>query len=174
METPGVEPLTSRGWLQILLHEATAYSNMKAGSANITSQELHINDDCRTRTCNLWFRGPTPYPLGHRAIWRMRATTTPMLAQLRNLSSLTFAAGPDCKMIRNVATWVGGSMFESRAGPCQWHARAFAPQPCSSRIAEHLWSSCMSQPDTLKVASSILARCTLQFVQHGVQCKLLL
>jgi hypothetical protein len=26
-----------------------------------------INDDPgRTRTCNLWFRRPTPYPLGHR------------------------------------------------------------------------------------------------------------
>ena len=24
-------------------------------------------DPCRTRTCNLWFRRPTPYPLGHRA-----------------------------------------------------------------------------------------------------------
>ena len=23
-------------------------------------------DPGRTRTCNLWFRGPTPYPLGHR------------------------------------------------------------------------------------------------------------
>ena len=25
------------------------------------------NDPGRTRTCNLWFRRPTPYPLGHRA-----------------------------------------------------------------------------------------------------------
>ena len=24
------------------------------------------NDPGKTRTCNLWFRGPTPYPLGHR------------------------------------------------------------------------------------------------------------
>ena len=24
-------------------------------------------DPGRTRTCNLWFRRPTPYPLGHRA-----------------------------------------------------------------------------------------------------------
>ena len=23
-------------------------------------------DPVRTRTCNLWFRRPTPYPLGHR------------------------------------------------------------------------------------------------------------
>ena len=27
-------------------------------------------DPGRTRTCNLWFRRPTPYPLGHRAIDR--------------------------------------------------------------------------------------------------------
>ena len=25
-------------------------------------------DPGRTRTCNLWFRRPTPYPLGHRAV----------------------------------------------------------------------------------------------------------
>ena len=25
------------------------------------------NDPGRTQTCNLWFRRPTPYPLGHRA-----------------------------------------------------------------------------------------------------------
>ena len=28
------------------------------------------NDPGRTRTCNLWFRRPTPYPLGHRALDR--------------------------------------------------------------------------------------------------------
>ena len=27
------------------------------------------DDPGRTRTCNLWFRRPTPYPLGHRAKW---------------------------------------------------------------------------------------------------------
>jgi len=26
-----------------------------------------MHDPGRTRTCNLWFRRPTPYPLGHRA-----------------------------------------------------------------------------------------------------------
>ena len=26
------------------------------------------NDPGRIRTCNLWFRRPTPYPLGHRAM----------------------------------------------------------------------------------------------------------
>ena len=28
---------------------------------------VHGHDPGRTRTCNLWFRRPTPYPLGHRA-----------------------------------------------------------------------------------------------------------
>ena len=28
---------------------------------------VHHHDPGRTRTCNLWFRRPTPYPLGHRA-----------------------------------------------------------------------------------------------------------
>ena len=28
----------------------------------------HNHDPGRTRTCNLWFRRPTPYPLGHRAM----------------------------------------------------------------------------------------------------------
>ena len=32
------------------------------------SPERHTVDPGRTRTCNLWFRRPTPYPLGHRAI----------------------------------------------------------------------------------------------------------
>ena len=32
--------------------------------------EAKENDPGRTRTCNLWFRRPTPYPLGHRANWK--------------------------------------------------------------------------------------------------------
>ena len=31
-------------------------------------QEVYACDPGRTRTCNLWFRRPTPYPLGHRAL----------------------------------------------------------------------------------------------------------
>ena len=37
---------------------------------------LHRSDDPgRTRTCNLWFRRPTPYPLGHRASCDLARTT---------------------------------------------------------------------------------------------------
>ena len=31
------------------------------------AMDVRKNDPGRTRTCNLWFRRPTPYPLGHRA-----------------------------------------------------------------------------------------------------------
>ena len=30
-----------------------------------------LDDPGRTRTCNFWFRRPTPYPLGHRATCRI-------------------------------------------------------------------------------------------------------
>ena len=30
-------------------------------------RQMHRHDPGRTRACNLWFRRPTPYPLGHRA-----------------------------------------------------------------------------------------------------------
>ena len=33
-------------------------------------------DPGRTRTCNLWFRKPTPYPLGHRAACRRNSPST--------------------------------------------------------------------------------------------------
>lgn len=36
---------------------------------NTRSTEAMQSDPGRTRTCNLWFRRPTPYPLGHRAAW---------------------------------------------------------------------------------------------------------
>ena len=39
----------------------------------LTSQNF---DPGRTRTCNLWFRRPTPYPLGHRATCRCNSPST--------------------------------------------------------------------------------------------------
>ena len=38
----------------------------KRRSERWISMVMH-NDPGRTQTCNLWFRRPTPYPLGHRA-----------------------------------------------------------------------------------------------------------
>jgi hypothetical protein len=33
----------------------------------VRASTCKVNDPGRTRTCNLWLRRPTPYPLGHRA-----------------------------------------------------------------------------------------------------------
>ena len=46
-----------------------------------TQRRIKPNDPGRTRTCNLWFRGPTPYPLGHRA-----GCKTIITSNLRTLS----------------------------------------------------------------------------------------
>ena len=35
---------------------------------SIDDQRKEMIDPGRTRTCNLWFQRPAPYPLGHRAI----------------------------------------------------------------------------------------------------------
>jgi hypothetical protein len=45
-----------------------AYS-VRVDTGHVSARIGIINiDPGRTRTCNLWFRRPTPYPLGHRAI----------------------------------------------------------------------------------------------------------
>eukprot|EP00975_Prorocentrum_lima_P015654 3318928-Prorocentrum_lima.AAC.1 len=36
----------------------------------------------RTRTCNLWLRRPTPYPLGHRALNKLALLDILMSARL--------------------------------------------------------------------------------------------
>ena len=37
-----------------------------------------VNDPGRTRTCNLWFRRPTPYPLGQGALEYFQAGINPL------------------------------------------------------------------------------------------------
>ena len=54
------------------LRDATAL--FRAGFCCSAAQCYHFfqqqfYDPGRTRTCNLWFRRPTPYPLGHRTSW---------------------------------------------------------------------------------------------------------
>ena len=44
------------------------------------------NDPGRTRTCNLWFRRPTPYPLGHRALQQLHAV---LPSPLRRAAAVT-------------------------------------------------------------------------------------
>lgn len=47
---------------------ARAGSSCRAAhSCDFLQQQLY--DPGRTRACNLWFRRPTPYPLGHRTSW---------------------------------------------------------------------------------------------------------
>ena len=54
------------------LRDATAL--FRAGFCCSAAQCYHFfqrqfYDPGRTRTCNLWFRRPMPYPLGHRTSW---------------------------------------------------------------------------------------------------------
>ena len=75
----GIEPRTSRtqsenhatrpNSLRTTSAETTAFARTaarrNAQTAAIRSKRVY-NDPGKTRTCNLWFRRPTPYPLGHR------------------------------------------------------------------------------------------------------------
>jgi hypothetical protein len=45
------------------------------------------HDPGRTRTCNLWFRRPTPYPLGHRAPCSPRGPRTTKFPEVQRLSN---------------------------------------------------------------------------------------
>ena len=53
----------------VLIAKWTSARNQWRGSNSQlnSSDKTCISDPGRTRTCNLWFRRPTPYPLGHRA-----------------------------------------------------------------------------------------------------------
>ena len=42
--------------------------DIKSSKACLGFMHGHATDPGRTRACNLWFRRPTPYPLGHRAL----------------------------------------------------------------------------------------------------------
>ena len=89
----------------------------------------------RARTCNLWFRGPTPYPLCHRAIWGTVATTTRMQVQLCDLLRFALAAGPHSKRNCN-EQWCKRCMrlmkFQVRVWGwvhAGWLALTLAPRP---------------------------------------------
>ena len=93
------------------------------------------DDPGRTRTCNLWFRGPTPYPLCHRAIWGTVATTTRMQVQLCDLLRFALAAGPHSKRNCN-EQWCKRCMrlmrFQVRVWGwvhAGWLALTLAPRP---------------------------------------------
>ncbi len=67
------------------------HTRARSGTTAIVAQCVmqHLGyDPGRTRTCNLRFRGPTPYPLGHRASCSRRDPTT--------LKIVFFQAAPPC------------------------------------------------------------------------------
>ena len=62
--------LTGLGMLFSLSHSATMCPGgcfARPARMRILLARTQNVDPGRTRTCNLWFRRPTPYPLGHRA-----------------------------------------------------------------------------------------------------------
>ena len=59
-------------------YERVAFASLQQANCNNWRDSLFclkriLNDPGRTRTCNLWFRRPTPYPLGHRTMWITRS-----------------------------------------------------------------------------------------------------
>ena len=64
-------PLAPRARIMPLDQTAIGCDEVMDTKSNWFERKKHSktnlpNDPGKTRTCNLWFRGPTPYPLGHR------------------------------------------------------------------------------------------------------------
>jgi hypothetical protein len=57
----------------------------------IQQQHEQHDDPGRTRTCNLWFRKPTPYPLGHRAACVLHVHFAPEHAKRPDVVATEFA-----------------------------------------------------------------------------------
>ena len=55
-------------WGIHLKHRRSARRSREALGHRERPPWMQRSDPGRTRTCNLWFRRPTPYPLGHRAL----------------------------------------------------------------------------------------------------------
>ena len=89
----------------------------------MTDERWQHNDPGRTRTCNLWFRRPTPYPLGHRATEQVEhhLQCTNILTCSRHTASLpppraTCHRGPAARCLIH---WAMGpfASFSSLASP---------------------------------------------------------
>ena len=71
---------------------------------------LRLIDPPRTRTCNLWFRRPTPYPLGHRAnrptstTWSART----QVAHRRTCKTIACEQQMECTWLPQMARWPNG------------------------------------------------------------------
>ena len=63
----GAWPRTSQRWQAIKLRSWEQSPVIRSATSPLVKREAQCcSDPGRTRTCNLWFRRPTPYPLGHR------------------------------------------------------------------------------------------------------------
>ncbi len=87
------------------------------------------SDPGRTRTCNLWFRGPTPYPLGHRACRNDRknlarppagAAVGLPAAGPAGLTSLNGAASSRGMRVRNASQRCAGTSAAERMVKQHW------------------------------------------------------
>ena len=84
------------------------------------SSECAKGDPGRTRTCNLWFRRPTPYPLGHRASCfssrssrRQRRALSPgrpcvALSDYASSAGVSFDAPPSSPFAKRMPPWPNG------------------------------------------------------------------
>ena len=63
--------------------------------SGVTGPPLRGHDPGRTRACNLWFRGPTPYPLGHRAFCPSLRTARDLKPQAWGLKTSGLSIRPD-------------------------------------------------------------------------------
>ena len=89
------------------LRDATAL--FRAGFCCSAAQCYHFfqqqfYDPGRVRTCNLWFRRPTPYPLGHRTSWNTGSTPLPLQMP------------PSLELVKS-----GMCPWRTMGAPCMWH-----------------------------------------------------
>ena len=78
---------------------------------------LQQDDPDRTRTCNLWFRRPTPYPLGHRAFLVVKSKFF-LIKQTMNMTAM-WHVQPRCRDRLANCTFVSGGFSN---GKFHWNA----------------------------------------------------
>ena len=107
------------------LRDATAL--FRAGFCCSAAQCYHFfqqqfYDPGRTRACNLWFRWPTPYPLGHRTSWN----TGSRPLQLQMPPSLELVKSGMCPW-RTMGAPACGTGFPHEKWPPFWGGRQSWP-----------------------------------------------
>ena len=103
------------------------HTRARSGTTAIVAQCVmqHLGyDPGRTRTCNLWFRGPTPYPLGHRASCSHRDPKTLTNRVFSGRSAMLAAAG------RPIAVAVIAEITGGGWPCCRWYWRCRSLWTC--------------------------------------------